>query len=245
MGIDKEHSPDIAPDQDPANVPKPTEVHVTEKKSPPDTGWPYDVPSKEGGDGEPDFMHKPPYFWKSEGDKFKPTYQAACWCGKVEFEIQGDPIAAKCCHCKQCQRLHGAPFQHACLFFKTCVRLTKNEGQSLNFFSTMKKDSVHHVPCKVGCSSCHSPLFDEGRSVVLAYPSAFKFSEGRPPVAFHPQCHIFYSERSMDIRDGVPKWSGHEGDSDLLQEESADKTTMGKHKRGEVDPEAQTKKAKS
>lgn len=42
------------------------------KKDFPDTGWEGDLPSKEGGDYEKDFMNKPPYFWKS--DKFEVTY---------------------------------------------------------------------------------------------------------------------------------------------------------------------------
>lgn len=45
----------------------------------PDTGWPGhpEIPIVRGGDYEPDFMHKPPYWWTSEaseGSKFVPKY---------------------------------------------------------------------------------------------------------------------------------------------------------------------------
>lgn len=42
----------------------------------PDTGWRGDppVPSRDGGDGDIDFMSKPPYNWKSEGGKFEPKH---------------------------------------------------------------------------------------------------------------------------------------------------------------------------
>ena len=98
-----------------------------------------------GGDSEPDFMSKPPYSWQS--DSFKPTYRVACWCGKVQFDVQGDPANAKACHCKvsaddrralngqTCQHLHGAAFQHAVLFHKNAFRLAQNEDDSLTFFS--------------------------------------------------------------------------------------------------------------
>ena len=45
-------------------------------KTIPDTGWrgKSDVPSEGGGDGEDNFVNKPPYTWKSEGNLFKPKY---------------------------------------------------------------------------------------------------------------------------------------------------------------------------
>lgn len=57
----------------------PTEDHHGDSdghKDIPDTGWTGQppIPSQEGGDYETDFMNKPPYFWKSEGDKFKKHY---------------------------------------------------------------------------------------------------------------------------------------------------------------------------
>lgn len=91
-----------------------------------------------------------------------------CWCGNVAFEFHGDPVDAKHCHCKQCQHLHGAPFQWAVIFPKVCpppllqvralfrhcgplqtsVRMVKNENDSLHFFSTERRQGVHDVPCK-------------------------------------------------------------------------------------------------
>lgn len=91
-----------------------------------------------------------------------------CWCGNVAFEFHGDPVDAKHCHCKQCQHLHGAPFQWAVIFPKVClppllevralsrrydtcqtsVRMVKNENDSLHFFSTQRRQGVHDVPCK-------------------------------------------------------------------------------------------------
>ena len=94
------------------------------------------VPSKKGGDSEYDFMNKPPYNWKSGSDKFVPKYatwvlatsqdptssqtivspNGECWCGSVAFEIRGDPVDAKPCHCRWCLYLRGAPFQWAVIF---------------------------------------------------------------------------------------------------------------------------------
>lgn len=142
---------------------------------------------------------------------------------------------AKHCHCRQCQRLHGAPFQWAVIFPKTSVRLIKNDKDSLHFFSTRVKTyvpdvrntyhailtqgydirarSAHDVPCKVSCNICRSSLFDEGRRTVLAYPSSFRFENNKIPLDFQPTAHIFYAERVMEVPDGIPKWEGHKGES--------------------------------
>ncbi|KAK9894694.1 hypothetical protein P389DRAFT_100129 [Cystobasidium minutum MCA 4210] len=204
-------------------VPKPSDAPSEGRKPIPDTGWEGEVPSHKGGDYEKDFLNKPPYKWTS--DKFIPKYKASCWCGNLEFEYAGDPWDAKFCHCHDCQRLHGAPFQHAVIFPKTSVRMTKCEGQgsskkdSIDFFSSDKRTSVHNVPCKVACDNCRSPLFDEGRNTVLCYPSSFDFGpDEHMPDDFKAKCHIFYGSRSMDIIDGLPKWSGHKDTSELLPE---------------------------
>jgi len=160
------------------------------------------------------------------------VFRSTCFCGSVSFEVHGDPLDAKHCHCRQCQKLHGAPFQWAVIFPKTSVRLVKNENDSLHFFSTgiKTRDSMHHVPCKVSCDTCRSSLFDEGRNTVLAYPSAFNFEGGKVPLDFQPTCHIFYAQRVMEIPDGIPKWEGHKGTSKLMQELSNDEGTLPKYK---------------
>ncbi|KAI0649309.1 Mss4-like protein [Trametes meyenii] len=117
----------------------------------PNTGWNEPIPSQNGGGYEKDFMRKPPYEWQSEGELFGPKYYSQCWCGNVAFEFHGDPVDAKHCHCRQCQHLHGAPFQRAVIFPKTSVRMVKNQENSLHFFSTQRRRGLHDVPCKVSC----------------------------------------------------------------------------------------------
>ncbi|KAJ3554538.1 hypothetical protein NM688_g3051 [Phlebia brevispora] len=205
--------------------PPPEDQHEKAHMKPiPDTGWRGNpaVPSNHGGDEEADFLNKPPYTWQSTGDLFKVKYISKCWCGNLVFEFHGDPVDAKHCHCRQCQHLHGAPFQWAVIFPKTSVRLTKNVNNTLHFYSTETRSSKHYVPCKVSCDNCRSPIFDEGRNTVLAYPGSFKFEDGKVPKDFHPTAHIFYNFRVMDVPDGVPKWSGHKGHSELMQEMTLD-----------------------
>ena len=69
---------------------------------------------------------------------------------------------------------------------------------------------------QVTCNQCRSAIFDEGRHTILAYPSSFHFPAGKVPLDFRPTAHSFYSQRIMEVPDGIPKWSGHKDQSELL-----------------------------
>lgn len=79
-GILPNAHPEAAPHQgEHYTVPHPPrEDHINKPKSKSfsDAGWrgTPEIPSREGGDEEKDFMSKPPYWWKSEGNKFIPGY---------------------------------------------------------------------------------------------------------------------------------------------------------------------------
>jgi hypothetical protein len=48
---------------------------------------------------------------------------------------------------------------------------------------------------------------DEGRNMILLFPTlvqGINTKEGRE--AFKAECHMFYSRRVVDLRDGAPKW---------------------------------------
>jgi hypothetical protein len=36
------------------------------------------------------------------------------------------------------------------------------------------------------------------------------------------RCHMFYEKRVVDIPDGLPKWSGMQGESDLIEDSPAE-----------------------
>lgn len=149
---------------------------------------------------------------------FTPRYRAGCHCGAVVYEVRADPVDAKICHCRDCQRLHGAPMQWAAIFHKRDVRFTAGVGH-LRFFDSARNRYERSLPCKVSCALCGTPIADEGRNMWLAFPTLFDFGKPpRVPVAFRPTCHIFYRMRVTDVIDGLPKWSGHKEQSTLLQE---------------------------
>jgi len=166
------------------------------------------------GNGHMDAFEK--LFARSDDRNFEAKYRARCHCGTVRYEVCADPVDAKICHCRMCQKLHGAPMQWAAIFHKHHVRFTAG-FDALRFFNGELNQGKRILPCKVGCGECGTPIADEGRKMWLAFPPLFDF--GNPPQvpdAFKPRCHIFYGARVFDMNDGLTKWSGHSEKSTRL-----------------------------
>ena len=157
-----------------------------------------------------------PEYASVEDKYFIPKYRACCHCGAVQYEVCADPVDAKLCHCLACQKLHGAPMQWAAIFHKRDVRITEGIDY-LKFFNSECQRFERILPCKVSCGRCGTLIADEGRRMWLAFPSLFGFGHpSKVPASFKPTCHIFYSLRVVDIKDDLPKWSGHKDYSDRL-----------------------------
>jgi hypothetical protein len=56
---------------------------------------------------------------------------------------------------------------------------------------------------------------DEGRNMILLFPTLLEdINTKRGREAFKPQCHMFYPQRVVDLKDGVDKWSGLDNGKD-------------------------------
>jgi len=155
-------------------------------------------------------------FASSTDQSFTVKYRASCHCGAVQYEACDDPVDSKICHCRVCQKLHGAPMQWAAIFHKHHVRFAAGVNH-LHFFNSELNKHERILPCKVSCALCHTLVADEGRHMWLAFPSLFEFGNTPMlPETFKPTCHIFYGTRLIDMNDDLPKWSGHKNESVLL-----------------------------
>lgn len=119
----------------------------------------------------------------------------------------------------------GAPFQWAAIFHKEDINFTHGH-HDLAWYDSGEKTTRHKLPCKVSCAYCHSWIMDEGRNMILLFPSLIKFGGGKDFVEkddegreerrekarverekFTPSCHMFYGQRCVDVNDGLPKVS--------------------------------------
>lgn len=147
-------------------------------------------------------------------------YQASCHCGAVRYSLTADPVDAKLCHCGGCAKQHGAPMQWAAIMNKQDVHFADESVPFLRYYNNEMNRHERLLPCKVSCSQCDTLIADEGRRMWLLFPSLLDFgSPPSVPIAFQPKCHIFYSQRLLDMKDGKPKWSGHKNQSTLMTED--------------------------
>lgn len=149
------------------------------------------------------------------------SWEGGCHCGRVRYELRrARPLASKYCHCTTCQRLHGAPFQWAAIFHKEDLHFTRGH-HDLGWYDSGRRSQAHRLPCKVQCAYCRTPIMDEGRRMILLFPTlidGINTPEGRK--AFEAKCHMFYPQRVVDFRgDGRPKYSGLEKGSDVLDDD--------------------------
>jgi hypothetical protein len=78
---------------------------------------------------------------------------------------------------------------------------------------------------------------DEGRNMILLFPSLVHLKNDEDKANFKPRyavfqtqlyhhhhanllsrCHMFYGQRVMDIPDGLPKWAGLNDKSELIED---------------------------
>jgi hypothetical protein len=79
-----------------------------------------------------------------------------------------------------------APFQWAAIFHKEDINF-KNGHHNLEWYDPSSKSTEHQLPCKVRCSYCHSPIMDEGRNMILLFPSLIKFKSQQDKENFAPR----------------------------------------------------------
>jgi len=81
--------------------------------------------------------------------------------------------------------------------------------------------------------------------MILLFPTLIKFKSEKEKKNFAPSCHMFYEKRVVDIPDGLPKWSGMSGKSDLIADSpEEDKKKRKREVEDEEDNEREEKSKK-
>ncbi|KAL8846088.1 MAG: hypothetical protein Q9221_008797 [Calogaya cf. arnoldii] len=194
-----------------------------------------DMGSTEGELNE--WKHRAPYKVHDPAEHFQVRYEGSCHCGKVQYQLSREkPLDAKFCHCTTCQKIHGAPFQWAAIFHKDDINFTSGI-HDLGWYESSEKTCVHKLPCKVSCAYCRTPIMDEGRNMILLFPTLIDFKNAEDRKNFDPSCHMFYTRRVLDINDGKPKWTGINESSDLIADTPQDAINELKRKRQDEEQE--------
>lgn len=139
------------------------------------------------------------------------TYQGQCFCGTVEFELQGEPFAMGYCHCESCRQWSGTPLTAFSLWPPDLVKITKGADKVGAFNRTP------HTTRK-WCTACggHIMTASPEHGFADVYPALI------PKLDFKPSMHVHYQESVLRVKDGLPKMkdlpeSGG-GSGELLEE---------------------------
>lgn len=138
------------------------------------------------------------------------VYKGQCHCGSVHFETKGEPFFTQYCHCNKCRTVAADSKNPADKkgYGFTAAYLTNN------FEITNGKDRLTSVVSNSSrlylCSQCRSliygisedPDMQEGIGINA---NDFQFAEGMP-ASFKPVRHIWYTNRTVDFDDDLPKF---------------------------------------
>jgi hypothetical protein len=121
-------------------------------------------------------------------------YRGTCFCGAVEIEVSGEPVAMGYCHCASCRHWSAGPVNAFTLWQPGSVRITRGAQQIGTHHQTEKSD-------RKWCKICGGHLLTEhpGAGVTDVYAATI------PGLAFKPALHVHYQESVLRIRDGLPK----------------------------------------
>lgn len=134
-----------------------------------------------------------------------------CLCGKVTYEIDGEPVVVAHCHCRDCQRLTGAGHSTGAMFPVEGIRIA---GAVSEF--RLHAESGNAVT-RTFCGGCGSPLF--GRNTGMAGVMTVCVGTLDDPGAVTPQVTVFARSRNawdavetgLPTFDAQPAWKPGDG----------------------------------
>ena len=118
-----------------------------------------------------------------------------CFCGAVELEVIGDPVAMGYCHCKDCAAWSATPINSYSLWKPSQVKITKGNENIQTFYKT------EHSKRKF-CKKCGGHLLNDHPDSDLVDVFAVILEN----LDFKPEIHVNYDSRSVSVADSLPKF---------------------------------------
>ncbi len=121
-----------------------------------------------------------------------------CLCGDIRYEISQPAIATGFCHCRICQRAHGAPVSAWAAFPAEAVRFTKGEPKYYKSSSIAERGF---------CANCGSSLTTRYYAPETSEYVGMKTATLDNPEDFAPTCHLGIESQLpwLDIHDDLPR----------------------------------------
>ncbi len=123
------------------------------------------------------------------------TYRGRCFCGKVTFEVTGEPQVMGYCHCESCRHWSAGPVNAFTLWKPEALRVTSGEYA----IGTYNKTQISY---RKWCKECGGHLFVHHPT----FGMVDIFAAMLPELKFDPGLHVNYGETVLNVRDGKPKF---------------------------------------
>ena len=123
------------------------------------------------------------------------THAGACFCGAVQFELTGTPNVMGYCHCTDCAGWAGAPINAFSLWAPDSVRVTRGAEQIGTFAKTPGSQRQFCTRCGGHLMTNHPAM-----GMIDVYLNTV------PTFRHEGTLHLFYGEKTLSVRDGLPKY---------------------------------------
>jgi hypothetical protein len=120
------------------------------------------------------------------------TYSGSCFCGAVDFEVNGSPEAMGYCHCRSCRSWSGGPVNAFSLWKPEAVRMKSGSEHVATFQKAPMSQRKY-------CAKCGGHLMNNHPTFGLVDVFAATI------LAFTLGVHVNYAETVLPMRDGLPK----------------------------------------
>jgi len=80
-----------------------------------------------------------------------PTYRGSCFCGAVNVEVRGEPVAMGYCHCDSCRSWSASPVNAFSLWTADAVRVTRGAEHLARFNKTPRSTRTWCTRCAASC----------------------------------------------------------------------------------------------
>ena len=141
----------------------------------------------------------------------EPHYVGECFCGAVEISATGSPELMGYCHCISCRSWSASPVNAFTFWRPSRVRVTRGEDRLRAFSLTEQSRRQFCGECG-GHVMTHHPMLD----LIDIYAAVL------PSLPFRPKLHLYYAEKVLALRDGLPKLNDYPtemgGSGDVIAE---------------------------
>jgi hypothetical protein len=122
------------------------------------------------------------------------TYSGNCFCGTVQFTVQGEPAAMGYCHCESCRRWSAGPVNAFTLWNPQSVKITRG-ADNIGTYNKTPQSS------RKWCKTCGGHLFTDHPhwNLIDVYAAVI------PDFPYKPGIHVHYQETVLPLTDGLPK----------------------------------------